>query len=133
MGMDVYGNAPSSKDGKYFRASVWSWPPILDLCREAIERFGLGIDTKGWDHNDGRGCAEPEKCVALAGGLDQLLAERGNKIGAAKGSRSEAGEIALRSLLGAGWEAAAPAYETDAEHVREFCTFLRACGGFEIH
>jgi hypothetical protein len=36
MGMDVYGENPSSETGKYFRNNVWWWRPLWDyICKVA--------------------------------------------------------------------------------------------------
>lgn len=32
MGMDVYGKAPRSSAGEYFRNNVWWWHPLWDFC-----------------------------------------------------------------------------------------------------
>lgn len=32
MGMDVYGIAPTSEAGEYFRNNVWWWRPLWDYC-----------------------------------------------------------------------------------------------------
>jgi hypothetical protein len=32
MGMDVYGDDPSSEVGEYFRNNVWFWRPLWDYC-----------------------------------------------------------------------------------------------------
>ena len=37
MGMDVYGVAPTSEVGEYFRNNVWSWRPLWDFVRESCD------------------------------------------------------------------------------------------------
>jgi len=32
MGMDVYGNNPTSQTGEYFRNNVWYWHPLWNYC-----------------------------------------------------------------------------------------------------
>jgi hypothetical protein len=34
MGMDVYGKAPQSEKGEYFRNNVWWWRPLWGYCEE---------------------------------------------------------------------------------------------------
>ena len=42
MGMDVYGRAPTSESGEYFRANVWSWHPIWNYCEVLAPDRGTG-------------------------------------------------------------------------------------------
>ena len=51
MGMDVYGVAPTSEAGEYFRNSVWSWRPLWDSVSESCD---LDEDVELSGHfNDG--------------------------------------------------------------------------------
>jgi len=51
MGMDVYGIAPTSEVGEYFRNSVWSWRPLWDFVSESCD---LTLEVKRFGHfNDG--------------------------------------------------------------------------------
>ena len=34
MGHGIYANAPISAEGRYFRCSVWEWPPLLSLTAD---------------------------------------------------------------------------------------------------
>jgi hypothetical protein len=53
MGMDVYGNKPTSETGEYFRANVWYWRPLANYCCTiAPEITGR---CKYWQSNDGAG------------------------------------------------------------------------------
>lgn len=125
MGMDVYGKAPTSKAGEYFRANVWAWRPIHKLCA-----IVLGDPLEDWAYNDGAGLESAKECVALADKLEAYM------------KRFPQEEISLEStirvdergrLLGeaAGMAGRSP-YRASHEHVHKFIAFLRACGGFEI-
>ena len=51
MGMDVYGVAPKSEVGEYFRNNVWSWRPLWDFVGESCD---LTLEMKRSGHfNDG--------------------------------------------------------------------------------
>ena len=51
MGMDVYGVAPTSEAGEYFRNSGWSWRPLWDFVSESCD---LDEDVELSGHfNDG--------------------------------------------------------------------------------
>ena len=158
MGMDVMGRAPKSKEGEYFRANVWSWRPIHALIDIANIRNGNRLVPRRvmqyLGSNDGQGLEDQESCDRLAKALEWLLAhpaairEHGMEIGKDDegefiGFPAEASpllcdkdghlyteedarkrKIALKELRSA--------YQTPLSHVREFITFLRNCGGFEV-
>lgn len=51
MGMDVYGVAPKSEVGEYFRNNVWFWRPLWDFVSESCD---LDEDVQRSGHfNDG--------------------------------------------------------------------------------
>ena len=64
MGMDVYGRAPRSERGQYFRANVWSWHPIWEYCCFVITsttskvRHGHTNDGDGLGDEDARKLGE---------------------------------------------------------------------------
>lgn len=133
MGMDVYGKNPLTKDGEYFRASIWAWFPLLDLCDK------VGASIEGWEFNDGRGLTSQESCNELADRLD-ALEFKSNEVYARKIDDNslcvdEKGilltEQKKKDRLFNG-EIVRNACSIDAEHLREFTKFLRYCGGFEI-
>lgn len=64
MGMDVFGNNPTTEKGHYFRNNVWWWRPLADFC---IGRYGdeVGFDGEGWHYNDGVGL-DDDKAQHLA-------------------------------------------------------------------
>lgn len=53
MGMDVYGNAPRTETGEYFRNSVWTWRPLWDFCLTAAPEVAGKV--KYGHSNDGDG------------------------------------------------------------------------------
>ena len=54
MGMDVYGENPSTEQGEYFRANVWYWHPLADYILEAAPSV-LTEGCNHWHSNDGDG------------------------------------------------------------------------------
>jgi hypothetical protein len=73
MGMDVYGRKPSSPEGKYFRANIWSWYPIHALIQglcsdilddEMMEKLGC---------NDGAGPQDQKICTEMAQRFEQWM------------------------------------------------------------
>jgi hypothetical protein len=123
MGMDIY----SRTNQGYFRANIWSWPSILELCIRANEENDLGLDMAKWEWNDGAGLESSEDCAQLADALDRVIAEckPGEKLISKEGCM--AGDSLMNTL------GFSTTYSTDVEHVKEFVSFLRACGdGFAI-
>lgn len=157
MGMDVFGQAPNSEVGKYFRNNVWWWRPLADLCQALAPQICEACEH--WHSNDGDGL-DAHGAAALAAVLDarladgtvkRLLTERDAMIAAmpdvtcdlceGKGVRSDALAVEhgwdkkpCNACDGKGtvrpWETH---YPQDEENVREFAAFLRDCGGFVIN
>lgn len=71
MGMDVYGNNPTSKAGEYFRNNVWWWRPLADY----IEHFGpaeVVAKCERWHTNEGYGLGADDS-IRLADALQALI------------------------------------------------------------
>jgi hypothetical protein len=149
MGMDVRGLKPKGKvaddrtdaddewaeAGEYFRANIWAWPVILDLCANAIDTYGLRISMKGWQFNDGRGIKSPEKCEKLADALEAYIEDHppdGDRFTLDLGWYcDETGKLTNDEAAGS-QEGMSVAHRVTAVHVRRWITFLRNCGGFRI-
>lgn len=127
MGFDLTG-----KSGNYFRASCWSWRPILCLVHELNDEHHLGIDLEGWDYNDGKGLHSQRECDALAAAIEVHVAQGRKKyIMSNAGTNCRVNEQGR--FLGHDEPGGQSPWETDADHVLQFATFLRECGGsFEI-
>ncbi|WP_278937909.1 hypothetical protein [Pseudomonas helleri] len=155
MGMDVYGRAPRSATGTYFRNNVWWWHPLWTYC----ERIGDGIiapDNLG-HANDGWGLAS-SPTLALVQRLEQALTSGETeryavayrtrlaalplepcRICAATGTRAEPPAIGpgphpCNACDGHGQVANVETYYPFAtDNVREFVAFLKDSGGFAIY
>jgi hypothetical protein len=130
--MDVYGKNPTSEAGTYFRASVWSWYPILDLIKSTGVLPAEMVEQMGY--NDGAG---PD--AVLAGVLADALeaAVRGadaDGVLLSTEDNTERGTAAavfgLMAMLSG--STAGADFSTDVAHLREFVGFCRASGGFEV-
>lgn len=53
--MDVYGRAPKSEKGEYFRNNVWYWRPLWDYCEHIAPTVVEGVSGH---YNDGDGLDE---------------------------------------------------------------------------
>lgn len=73
MGMDVYGDNPTTERGAYFRNNVWYWSPLwVWLCEEFPDL--VGDDPERGHFNDGYGL-DGKASVALADAIDEALAD----------------------------------------------------------
>jgi hypothetical protein len=72
MGVDIYGRAPRSEAGRYFRANWVEWHQIARLCLRAAPGACSQIDEKYRFSNDGYGL-EDAGAIALADALDQAV------------------------------------------------------------
>jgi len=146
MGMDVYGVAPKNDKGEYFRANCWSWRP---LC-VAMAHSGAAdhLSYKEWDllaENSGGGPDTQETCDKMANDLedwldwhagedkslyqpeelnelDMFIEKEPNEHGGHRFvNPKEEPDVEVMSAYGVRWD-----------HVKEWVTFLRNCGGFQV-
>lgn len=131
MGMDVFGRNPSSPKGKYFRASIWSWSPILHLITRANKESALGLDLRGWDCNDAFGCESAEESIKLADAIEAIIGKMSPATDVVMVAPEQANKTA--KVFASLFAVESPSlYQADKDQVHEFCTFLRSCGGFKI-
>ena len=154
MGMDVFGKAPSSEEGAYFRANVWWWRPLAAYC--CFVAPGITAACTYWQTNDGDGL-EAEDSIKLANVLDEQISNGSCaayisgrqrhldnlpleicEICAGTGQRKPPPETGPGDRPCNGCDATGKTksfdchYPMDIETVQEFATFLRHCGGFSI-
>ena len=162
MGVDISGKKPTTKDGDYFSSNWWGWRPINYLCELAANESKLKIDFSYWGSNDGRGLKTQKQCDKLAdaielfisnsSGFNDNLSEDDDRVYICMGSWCEAGtgkmiEPERRLSLDEQYESgtllfspvvmvdgtlAEPSHSASLGRIKEFVTFLRGCGGFEI-
>ena len=114
MGMDVYGKNPTSENGKYFRNNVWWWRPLAEYCKQIAPEITSKI--KYLQSNDGDGLQTQEDCNILADKLQEAIDK----------------QIAYNPPENLPLEGESYSYPFSYDNVKEFITFLRSCGGFEI-
>lgn len=71
MGMDVFGKAPTTKAGEYFRNNNWWWHPLADFLLATYP--DLTASCTYWHSNDGDGL-DGVRSVALAEAIERDLA-----------------------------------------------------------
>lgn len=157
MGMDIFGKAPVSSEGEYFRNSVWWWHPLAEYITHSHPDLAAACTL--WHTNDGDGL-DAEGAAALADALAEDLdngavalyeAERSVQIASlpretcrlcdGTGTRSDAIGIEM-GFAARGWcngcdgigdrEPWEASYVFEVANVAEFAKFARASGGFEI-
>jgi hypothetical protein len=133
MGMDVSGKNPTNTRGEYFRASIWSWPGILTVIMQANDTYDLGFDTKYWGSNDGKGLDLQADCDRLADAMQNILdADPDDIIQSGDNTAARVANTFAETISkGLGIEMEKD-LSAEKEHVQEFISFLRSCGGFEI-
>lgn len=154
MGFDVYGQNPKNDKGKYFRANIWWWPPLWDYCEEVAPEIAKNVEYPL--SNDGSGL-DAQDAEALANALDMsLLTDTAIKKEAAYHARLDSfpmKECPMKSEEKDGAKHSPSCLFCDGEGevhdvpmeasftmkpfavdlVKEFMTFCRNSGGFEIH
>jgi len=53
MGMDVYGLAPVTPAGEYFRRNVWGWHPLWTYCEDRHEDIAGAVQYAHFNSGDG--------------------------------------------------------------------------------
>jgi hypothetical protein len=134
MGMDVYGRKPSSPEGKYFRATIWSWPPIhaliVDLCSDLLDEKLLRKMT----FNDGAGPRGQKTCTEMARRFEQWMEHHTEGHGLESDLRvTPEGRFVTDQELAENpdMETLSP-YMVKDDHLKEWIEFLRHCGGFKV-
>jgi hypothetical protein len=143
MGMDILGVEPLSKDGEYFRASIWSWVPITHILRTICPRVLSEEDFEGISFNMGYEISS-HKSVAVANKLAVYLEQHteGLELDEIVVDDSRINDI-LSNLtdhipeLPLGEEATIHLgnegrYSVDDQHLAEFANFCRQSGGFQV-
>lgn len=132
--MDVYGKNPTSENGKYFRATIWSWPVIHQMmetaCRDLLSKELL----KAMEYNDGAGPDDRATCEEIAKRLEVLVSAADDAL------VPETGQVELNSIEdvtsavvgGEQDDRLQFAYTTRKSLVAEWIEFLRHCGGFSV-
>lgn len=133
MGMDVYGKAPASERGAYFRANIWSWRPIHELIEQTNVLPQKMVEDMAF--NDGAG-PDAEQAKLLAYALEMLVAgmDDDNEFVLSHEIDGPVADI-IKHLNEQGVSLVSPrgaVYSTDVAHVREFIDFCRDSGGFEV-
>lgn len=88
MGMDVYGRAPTSEAGAYFRRNIWRWHPLAELVCALAPR--ITMRCRNWHSNDADGldCDASRKLAGVlrraikSGRAARLIAKRNAAVAA---------------------------------------------------
>jgi len=160
MGMDVYGRAPISETGAYFRNNIWWWRPLWNYCvtqYPELTKFvvdgqsnsGDGLDagnaytlgTKLQEDIDSGVVAQYEKeyreYLASLPMLDcQYCESTGERTWEANSMNNDTSESVTKQCNVCKGEGKVEDYATNypfsVENVQEFSKFLVSSGGFNI-
>lgn len=147
MGMDVYGYAPTQKEGEYFRNNIWWWHPLADYIELIAPDEAAGCahwhsnDCDGLDEDQASALADKLQAEIDSGRCLRYAVSRGT-VGNGGTTSAEANQT-INAFMGALNQIAEDEdskletpTETDfpfsVDNVQEFVIFLRHCGGFEI-
>jgi DnaJ-class molecular chaperone len=147
MGFDLFGAAPTSTPGEYFRNNIWWWRP---LAAYVVEQCGVAGD--GWFDNGGHEVSA-QQARRIADTLTALLKNGRVKTYAAQYEKDLAAlpdeectichgtglrndDIIQGTCNGCSGKGTRPAWAThypfSEENVRDFAAFCRDSGGFSI-
>ena len=160
MGVDISGRKPKAEEGDYFHSNWWGWRPINVICQMAAYESKLKIDFSYWGSNDGKGLRTQKQCDKLADamelfisdGLNEHLTDDDSRIYIVLGGWCEAGtgkfipsevehklnqqfeygSLLYSSIVTEDGQRVESSHSTSLGRIKEFITFLRNCGGFQI-
>lgn len=143
--------------GDYFRSNWWGWRPIVMLVEFANEDNELGFDLSNWGSNDGAGLDNQEDCNKLADALEESITTQteledevdtiylnlgmwtsmdgkflGEEINEQLNEQYPYGTILYGGVVMDDGSIAQPSHSAPLRHVKNFISFLKECGGFEI-
>jgi hypothetical protein len=151
--MDVYGIAPTSPEGEYFRRNVWGWHPLAQLCHQMAP--DITAKCEYWHSNDGEGL-DAGAAADLAAVLQQHLTKGEvanyvqqrdtwlaglpdepcsccDGVGLIERSREDRVPGTCRACGGKGQtQSFKKNYFLEEDDVKEWIRFLQSCGGFRI-
>ena len=122
MGFDVYGNAPTSEDGEYWRAHMSGWTALWRFVCSVSPTAQMQGDRMYW--NDGA-VVDAEAAMAIADEVDEYLALEGLPEAEAPRTPSEHlfGQARVVNMMPANYV---------AQRIEKFVLFCRASGGFTV-
>lgn len=156
MGFDLYGEAATLEEGKYYRNNCWHWRPLWDLCFHLFPSVLSWEDHSKGQYNDGH-FIDARKAGLLAvkikqavdsGRIDDYIDAYNERLGKIPlipcvlcrktGIRKDAVAAANNMTVcngcnGGGWVKDSETwYRLTKENVIEFANFARLSGGFKI-
>ena len=140
--------------GTYFRNNVWYWRPLWDYVYSLCDDILTEDDHQSGHHNDGH-LIDADKCEAIAsrlasellnGGVTKFKDDRQEYLdnlplkkcdtGSCNGTGQRDDKYLKGECNGCGGTGEQKDHEThypfDEDNVREFHSFVKNCGGFEI-
>ena len=117
MGFDIYGQAPTSDAGKYFRNNVWWWRPLQVLISITCADILSEVELKELGFNDGYAYSG-EKAEAIAARLNDIAADEKRLV-----EHKQKALAVLPEVYHECWSKA---------NILEFVEVLKASGGFEV-
>lgn len=117
MGFDIYGQAPKSPSGRYFRNNVWWWRPLQVLISLSCQDILTEEDVRELGFNDGYAYSA-DKAQAVAGRLREIAADEKRLAGYEREVKAF-----LPDIYHGCWS---------KENILEFEEFLKNSGGFEV-
>ena len=139
MGMDLEGRHPLNESGVYFRANIWAWRPIHDLiCKLGSDLISNTV-LMHMSGNGGGGPKSSDVCRTLADrfsiwlehNIDGHSVDGGCYVLVAKSSHGGQPFATSEQVADPNIKTES-AYKVCDDHLQEFVSFLRNCGGFQV-
>ena len=144
--------------GYYFRSNWWGWRPIVHMVEEACFDCGIDVETSSWQYNDATGPETQEECDKIADALERFIdnnrgddTDENDRVNLCLGmwctmdgtfldkdmeaklnEQYPIGTVYIGSIVTSDGSIVSSAHGTYYKRVKQFITFLRNCGGFQV-
>lgn len=137
MSMELFGRAPTSVTGEYFRATIWEWHPLMQRIEMLCSDFLDDELLRSMGYNNGAGPNRQVTCHLMAERLAQWLVDDTSTTFLLEHDRlarmASFGRLFLERRLAAHPELRpTSSFKVHRRKVIEFIEFLKSCGGFQV-
>lgn len=130
--LDVVGRNPSSEEGEYFGANVWSWRPIQALIGALCSDMFTPEELEALHFNDGAGPEDQATCTEMANRFEIWMEHNIDGVSIDLGVRITPDGTLLDEGEAEECDDVISPHQTSDDHLKEWIEFLRHCGGFQV-
>ena len=132
MAMDISGLNPTDKVGEYFRASIWTWYPLVEVMKVTCSDFMSDIFFDKISCNVGTSSTKKESLL-IANRLIQYSEHNINGVTLHPNKVSPVATAIVGILDRYKPTSDISEFYVDDARLQDWITFLQSCGGFTVN